>query len=250
MFAQSNVREGMVVRSLDGEKLGKVFAVGEGQFLVEKGLFFPKDYSCLYTDITDIRDGEVFLSRGREQLQDLSLSTPRDTGLVTDAPLPMTAAAPVETATHRDLSASAGLDLDRERDISIPLAHEELSVTKREVEAGEVRITKEVIEEEQVIRVPVKRERARIERRPVDPNRPAMNASFENEEIVVPLHTEQVSVTKHAVVDEEVVIHRDEVEDERRVAESVRHEHVDIRSDGNTETSRSLNAQDALKDRR
>ena len=56
----------------------------------------------------------------------------------------------------------------------------------------------------------------------------------------MPLHAEEVDVTKRAVVDEEVVIHKDEVEEERRVAEPVRHEEVDIRTSGEDDT-RSLN---------
>ena len=53
-----------------------------------------------------------------------------------------------------------------------------------------------------------------------------MNASFQEETVVVPLRAEEVEVQKRAVVDEEVVIHKDAIEEERRVAESVRREDV------------------------
>lgn len=72
MFQRNDIREGMVVRSLDGEKLGRVFAVGDRQFEIEKGLFFPKDYLASYADIQDIRDDEIILSRGRDSLGDVN----------------------------------------------------------------------------------------------------------------------------------------------------------------------------------
>ena len=72
MFQRTDVKEGMVVRSIDGEKLGKVFAVGDGEFHIEKGLFFPKDYLVRYTEISDIRAGEIILNHGKEALSSLS----------------------------------------------------------------------------------------------------------------------------------------------------------------------------------
>jgi hypothetical protein len=72
MFQRNQVMEGMTVRSIDGEKLGKVFALGDDAFHIEKGLFFPKDYLVRYADISDIRDGELILMHGRESLLRLS----------------------------------------------------------------------------------------------------------------------------------------------------------------------------------
>lgn len=72
MFQRTDIYEGMVVRSLDGEKLGKVFAMGDTRFQIEKGLFFPKDYLVSYSDIQDIRDGEIILARGRDGLREAS----------------------------------------------------------------------------------------------------------------------------------------------------------------------------------
>ncbi|MFP2909326.1 hypothetical protein ACLESD_30650 [Pyxidicoccus sp. 3LFB2] len=72
MFQRTDVREGMVVRSIDGEKLGKVFAVGDGEFHIEKGLFFPKDYIVRYSEVSDIRAGEIILNHGKEALSTLS----------------------------------------------------------------------------------------------------------------------------------------------------------------------------------
>lgn len=77
MFQRIDIREGMTVRSIDGEKLGKVFAVQDGEFLIEKGLFFPKDYVCRYSEISDIRNGEIILMHGKEGLHRFSLDEDR-----------------------------------------------------------------------------------------------------------------------------------------------------------------------------
>jgi len=50
-----------------------------------------------------------------------------------------------------------------------------------------------------------------------------------------------VDVHKRAVVDEEVVIRKDSIEEERRVAESVRHEEVEISTPDDADSRRSLN---------
>ncbi|WP_164017421.1 YsnF/AvaK domain-containing protein [Pyxidicoccus trucidator] len=266
MFQRTDVREGMVVRSIDGEKLGKVFAVGDGEFHIEKGLFFPKDYLVRYTEISDIRAGEIILNHGKEALNSLSRDDNRY-GTTAGMGVPATGSTATgydstglgtsaDTLGTRDTSLSgSGLGTDtrmglggertvtgRTEDIAIPVHKEELDVLKRETQAGEVRVRKDVVEEEKVVDVPVRRERVRVERRDVSPDRPAMNASFQEETVVVPLRAEEVEVQKRAVVDEEVIIHKDAIEEERRVAESVRREDVSVRTDGDVEGSRTLNA--------
>jgi uncharacterized protein (TIGR02271 family) len=78
-----------------------------------------------------------------------------------------------------------------------------------------------------------------VERREVT-DRPAMSASFQEETVVVPLRAEEVEVRKRAMVDEEVIIHKDAVEEEHRVSERVRREEVSIRSDGDVDGPRKL----------
>jgi hypothetical protein len=82
MYQRNDIREGMTVRSVDGEKLGKVFAVNEDEFLIEKGLFFPKDYVCRYSEIRRLENGEIILTHGKEGLHRFSLDGPQDTGVL------------------------------------------------------------------------------------------------------------------------------------------------------------------------
>jgi uncharacterized protein (TIGR02271 family) len=268
MYQRNNIKEGMTVRSADGHKLGKVYAVGDTEFHIEKGLFFPKDYACRYSEISDIREGDIILAHGRESLRSLSDEVPyagtattstglgrgADTrGLSTEArlrteqvgsstvgpyntegfgPSPI-ATEGIGTSPRQGLESERGLS-GRSGEVSIPVHKEEMDVIKRQVDAGEVRVHKDVLEEEKTVEVPVRRERVRVERRDVK-DRPAMHASFQEETVVVPMRAEEAEAQKRTVVDEEVIIRKDEVEEERRVSEPLRHERVDIRSSGDVE---------------
>lgn len=250
MFQRSQLMEGMTVRSADGEKLGRVFSLGDGEFHIEKGLFFPKDYLVRYSDIADIRGGEIILSHGRDSLLRQSSQEKYGTGTTAGLGTGATAAGlgtantglgTANTSPRADATTDRAREARRTEEVAIPVHKEELDVTRREVQAGEVRVSKEVVTEEKTVSVPVRRERVRVERRDINPDRPAMNASFQDETVVVPVHAEEVDVQKRAVLDEEVVIHKDSIEEERRVAASVRHEEVDVRTSGETEGTRSLN---------
>jgi uncharacterized protein (TIGR02271 family) len=271
MYQRSHIKEGMTVRSLDGHKLGKVYAIGETEFHIEKGLFFPKDYSCRFSEISDIRDGDIILAHGRDSLHRLSLDSPyvasgtspgvgtsafNATGLgapqytapnlgTADTSVSRTGGPGLGMEAETDLVPSGGWGeqlpspqpLEAQREVTIPLHKEELDITRRSVEAGAVRVHKDIVEEEQVVAVPIRKERVRVERHNVD--RPAMQASFQEETVVVPVRTEEVEAHKRAVVDEEVIIRKDVVEEERHIHETLRREEVDIRDEGHSEGPRA-----------
>src|ERR1700731_2798721 len=118
-------------------------------------------------------------------------------------------------------------------DQTIQLREEELEARKRSVETGQVRIGKDVVEEQQTLDVPVTREEVFIERRPVE--RHAADAGTigdSNETIRVPVHEEQVSVDKRAVVTEEIAIGKRQVQDTEQVSGTVRREEARIQQDG------------------
>ena len=72
MYENQGVKEGMTVRSMDGHKLGKVYAVSEREFFIEKGIFFPKDYSVRFGEVSEVRDGEIILLHGKDSLRSFS----------------------------------------------------------------------------------------------------------------------------------------------------------------------------------
>ena len=115
---------------------------------------------------------------------------------------------------------------------SVELREEELRVEKERVQAGEVRLRKEVVSEERTIDVPVTREEVVIERRPAARGREAGGTIDEGEEIRIPLMEEEIHVEKTPVVREEVNLRKQQVQDTEHVSETVRREEARIEQTG------------------
>jgi uncharacterized protein (TIGR02271 family) len=134
------------------------------------------------------------------------------------------------------------IDLDREVDADtvstgrerLELREEELDIDKRQVQAGEVRVRKEVVTEQRNIEVPVSREEVVIERHPASGRKAATGRIDDSEEVRIPLMEEQVDVKKHTRVREELEVGKRRVDETRTVSDSVRHEEARIESDGDT----------------
>jgi len=67
MVDRNRIREGMVVFSSEGEKLGKVLVCDRETFVIEKGFLFPKDYIARYEDVADIAGEDVRLTRTKDE---------------------------------------------------------------------------------------------------------------------------------------------------------------------------------------
>lgn len=63
MLGHEEVREGMVVRDVDGRRVGRVRAVGESHFELEPKLLSREEYLVEYSDVRRVHDGEVYLER-------------------------------------------------------------------------------------------------------------------------------------------------------------------------------------------
>jgi len=70
MVQTGEVREGMTVRTADGRVVGRVAAVGDAHFELEKGLVpIPRrDYLVEYSDVDFIRDQDVYLANADHPL--------------------------------------------------------------------------------------------------------------------------------------------------------------------------------------
>jgi uncharacterized protein (TIGR02271 family) len=121
---------------------------------------------------------------------------------------------------------SAATDKDR-----LELVEEELDVNTRQVQAGEVRVRKEVHTEQRNIEVPVTREEVVIERHPVS-SREATGREIGEDEVRIPLMEEEVDVQKRAVVREEISVGKRPVEETRTVSDTVRREEARVESSG------------------
>lgn len=144
---------------------------------------------------------------------------------------------PAYSSGVSDISGSENITAERNlespADQRIFLHGEILSIQKDRVQRGEVRLRKEVVTENQNVEVPVTREELVIERNPVE-GREAEAGSFESgdKEIRVPLTEEKVRVEKKPVVTEEVKVGKRQVQDNRNVSDSVRHEEVRVEKEG------------------
>ena len=114
----------------------------------------------------------------------------------------------------------------------IELKEEELHAQKQQVQAGEVRVRKEVVSEERTIEVPVTREEVVIERRPAAEGRSTSGRINDDEEIRIPVMEEEVRVEKTPVVREEVTLKKRQVQGTEEVSDTVRREEARIERTG------------------
>jgi uncharacterized protein (TIGR02271 family) len=216
-------RSGMDVIGADGEKIGEVDAVEADYFVVRKGFFFPEDHYIPFSAISSYdADNRVSLSVTRDQALEQDWATP-----------------PITTTGSRDADLDRGVATDTTRDTDIgyveeeviPVHEEKITAKTRPVERGEVRIEKDVVEEQRTLEVPVTEEEVEISRRRVD--RPVTDAghAFEEGTIEVPLRGEEVEIEKRARVVEEVDIDKTAREHTEQVSDTVRREEVHIEGD-------------------
>ncbi|HWO98062.1 MAG TPA: YsnF/AvaK domain-containing protein [Bacillus sp. (in: firmicutes)] len=111
------------------------------------------------------------------------------------------------------------------------LRQEELDISKDRVETGEVVLSKEVVEEQKTVDVPVTHEEVVIERRAIDHE--SSDAPIGAEETIhIPVSEERVEVGKHTVVTGEVSAYKREVEETRHVEETLRREEARVNTTG------------------
>jgi uncharacterized protein (TIGR02271 family) len=232
---KTSVRNGMFVMGTQGERIGKVIRCDNDTFVVEKGVFFPKDYELRYDHITDISGGTVryaltdFL-RGRD-LEPMTAQaasttgTPREAAASAASAAGAPAAAATATARRAERAEKAG---DRE-EVRIPLMREEIGIEKVARESGHVRIHKTVHTEEKRFSVPVTKEEIVIEHVAIGRDA-ALNAdgAFSEDTVDVPLYEEEVRVSKRPILQEEVVVRTVAQSIDREGSATLRHEEAEV----------------------
>lgn len=131
-----------------------------------------------------------------------------------------------DAETHGDTTAR-GDTKARGGTTGVTRSEEQLSVDKRQRESGRVRLHKYVVTEDVDLKVPVKRQVARIVREPASGTGSIGKES--DEEIV--LSEEEVHVDKQVVAKEKVGVETDTVTGEETVRDTVRKEKVDVDGD-------------------
>src|SRR5919201_3209901 len=135
------------------------------------------------------------------------------------------------TATPTSTTSRTAPSTPTELEPGLQLRKEELRTRKTPVETGQVNVGKEVVEQRRGVDVPVTREEAYVERRPVD-RRPADRPIEEGDQPVeVPVREERVSVDKQPVVYEEVGVGKQQTTETKQVSETVRREEPRIKKE-------------------
>jgi uncharacterized protein (TIGR02271 family) len=117
----------------------------------------------------------------------------------------------------------------------VTLSEEELQVGKRQVQAGTVRLRKVVNTEHQEVPVELNREQVEIERVDVSDTNAPTNA-FQDQEIEVPVMTEEPVVGKETRVTGAVRLNKTVETETRTVGGDVRSEDVEVDRDADTTT--------------
>jgi uncharacterized protein (TIGR02271 family) len=217
------IPEGTEVFAADGDKVGKVVAVDPAYLVVEKGWLFPTDYYVPRNAIGSYDGDKAYLTVTKDQA--LSQSW--------DAAPGMAAATQPYATEDRALGtepapvAGTGRAATGET-VRVPIHEEKLTATKRPVEAGTVRINKDVVAEERTMDVPVTEEHLVVNRRVVDRDAPADAPAYKEDTIEIPLLSEEVDVQKRNRVVEEIEIGKEKVQRTERVAGTVRREEVRV----------------------
>ena len=135
------------------------------------------------------------------------------------------------TGTYNNQTDYANQAGDQEQ--ALRLREEQLNVNKERVQAGEVRLHKDVVEEQKTVNVPVTHEEVYVERRPVTDGQVDNTPIGQDETIRVPVSEEQVEVNKNTVVTGEVAVGKRAVQENQQVSDTVRREEARLDESGN-----------------
>jgi len=119
-----------------------------------------------------------------------------------------------------------------DKDLTLRLRKEELDINKSRVQTGDVEFSKEIIEEQKIVDVPVTREEVVIERRTLN-NEQSDSPITDEESIRIPVSEERVDVNKRTVVTGEISAHKREIEDVKHVDETLKREEARVNKTGN-----------------
>ena len=213
----TQIQTGTNVYGSDGEKIGDVAGVSNSYFIIEKGFLFTTDIYVPMSEVSSLDEDGIRLSLTKDQIENGDYANE-----------------PADDSYGTAATATTGYDTDAEGDDVIERREERLTVDKQTEKAGEVRVGKRVVEEQQSVDVPVTREEVTIERRDVD--RPTTGEAFTEESIDVPVYEERVEAGKEARVVEELEVDKTATTGTARVQDTVKREEFEIEGDDDLDT--------------
>jgi len=134
--------------------------------------------------------------------------------------------------TDYDTSGTGFPKASTEGEQRMKLREEQLNVQKQPVEAGEARLRKDVVSEQQSVDVPVTHEEVYVERRPGSGQPTDAPIGDGSETYRVPVREEQVTASKQTVETGEVAIGKRQYQDTQRVSDTVRREEAHLENSG------------------
>jgi uncharacterized protein (TIGR02271 family) len=137
---------------------------------------------------------------------------------------------------HYDEDRFYGREADDEARLT--LSEEELAIRKRQ-NTGEVEVEKHVETEHVRETVPVMREEVTVERRPIAADS-STDARIEGDEVRIPITEEEVVVEKRAVAKEELVVKKNQVQEDQVVEADLRKERAEVHREGNVNIRENL----------
>jgi uncharacterized protein (TIGR02271 family) len=214
-----NIKASIIAFNENGEKLGKVTTLFEDGFSIEKGLFFPRDYSVSYDDVMEVHDTDMIVNLHS-----------RESGEKAAGPM---AGEGIGVSGGKAYAAGWNRmeELNRGAEVEIPLREEELRVEKTESQKSEVHLRKFVHTEDKTMTIPVKSEELVIERtHPAEAIQtpPADEMAFKEEDITIPLMEERVEVLTSQHIRETVHLKKEPHMENQEVKGTVRIEDVEV----------------------
>ena len=243
----SNVRTGWDVFGSDGDKVGDVSDVGPNYVLVTKGFLFTKDIYIPTSAITSIDQDRVYINVAKDQIDGMGWdqAPTGDTGSRSatytndDSTTVTTQSSTTDTDYVEQPVQRSAPDMRDDDDMRIQRHEEELQAQKVARNAGEVRVSKDVVEEEQTLEVPVTREQVTVRSTDVSDTDADTSQAFQEGTISVPVREEEVEVSKTARVAEELEIDKTTTQDTERVTDTVRKERVNVEEVGDVDVEGS-----------
>src|SRR3954447_21226712 len=244
------IQPGWAVYDTNEDKLGDVMEAGPGYVLVQKGLLFVKDIYIPESAIaeTDAANGRVYINVAKGDVDSMGWDQPPagdsgqgqgadyDYGVVGQGGAAgTTTTTTTETATTGATTGNITGDVMDEADSRrLTLHEEELQAQTRREQAGEVAVSKRVVQENQQVEVPVTHEEVEVRRVRVNRADAGSEPAFadEGETIRGPVTAEAVEVTKTPRVVEEIEISKRPVTERQTVSDTVRREEADISREG------------------
>jgi uncharacterized protein (TIGR02271 family) len=117
-------------------------------------------------------------------------------------------------------------------DKKLLLRQEELDISKNRAETGEVILSKEIVEEQKEVDVPVMHEEVVIERKAIGHEMSDSPIGDAEESIHIPVSAETVEVGKHTVITGEVSAHKREVTGTQHIEETLKREEASMNTSG------------------